>query len=98
MQHGSALMNPKKAVPKPVDALSRSQGHVELVVNYRTAGSLLNQMNDWWEDLFSPDHDRFPGDWYARPQALIPARKKQKVVLSGSSRLVYLILAILMTT
>ena len=24
----------------------------------------------------SPDHDRFPGDWYARPQALIPARKE----------------------
>ena len=67
---------PEKGSSKPVDALSRSQGHVELVVNYRTAGPLLNQMNDWWEDLFSPNHDRFPGDWYARPQALIPARKE----------------------
>ncbi len=58
----------------PVDSLARSQGHVELVVNYRTAAGLLNQMNGWWEDIFSPNHDRFPGDWYARPQALIPAR------------------------
>ena len=31
MQHGSALMN-EKGSTKPVDALSRSQGHVELVV------------------------------------------------------------------
>ncbi|GIS43805.1 MAG: hypothetical protein Ct9H90mP16_08750 [Candidatus Poseidoniales archaeon] len=29
---------PEKGSTKPVDALSRSQGHVELVVNYRTAG------------------------------------------------------------
>jgi ATP-dependent exoDNAse (exonuclease V) beta subunit len=58
----------------PVDSLARSQGHVELVVNYRTAAGLLNQMNGWWEDIFSPNHDRFPGDWYARPQALLPAR------------------------
>ena len=47
-----------------------------MVVNYRTAAGLLNRMNEWWEDLFSPIHDRFPGDWYARPQALIPARAK----------------------
>ena len=58
----------------PIDVAARSQGHVELVVNYRTAAGLLNRMNDWWEDVFSPTHDRFPGDWYARPQALIPAR------------------------
>ena len=67
---------PEKDSTNPVDTLARSQGHVELVVNYRTAGGLLNQMNDWWDDLFSPNHDRFPGDWYARPQALIPARKE----------------------
>jgi len=56
------------------DAVARSEGHVELVVNYRTAAGLLERMNDWWEDLFDESHDRFPGDWYARPQALIPAR------------------------
>ena len=67
---------PEKGSTKQVDALSRSQGHVELVVNYRTAAGLLNQMNEWWDDLFSSNHDRFPGDWYARPQALIPARSK----------------------
>ena len=64
----------EKGSSKSVDALARSQGHVELVVNYRTAAGLLNRMNEWWEDIFSPVHDRFPGDWYARPQALIPAR------------------------
>ena len=66
----------EKGSTKPVDATARAQGHVELVVNYRTAGDLLHRMNDWWEDIFSPDHDRFPGDWYARPQSLIPARAK----------------------
>ena len=64
----------EKGSSTSVDSLARSQGHVELVVNYRTAAGLLNRMNDWWEDIFSPVHDRFPGDWYARPQALIPAR------------------------
>ena len=67
---------PEEGSTSAVDSLSRSQGHVELVVNYRTAAGLLNRMNEWWEDLFSPIHDRFPGDWYARPQALIPARAK----------------------
>ena len=64
----------EKGSTKQVDALARSQGHVELVVNYRTAAGLLNQMNQWWDDIFSSDHDRLSGDWYARPQALIPAR------------------------
>ena len=67
---------PEEGSNSAVDSLARSQGHVELVVNYRTAAGLLNRMNEWWEDLFSPIHDRFPGDWYARPQALIPARAK----------------------
>ncbi len=67
---------PEDGSSAPVDTLARSQGHVELVVNYRTAAGLLNRMNHWWEDLFSPVHDRFPGNWYARPQALIPARAK----------------------
>ena len=66
----------EKGSTNPVDAIGRSHGHVELVVNYRTAGNLLNRMNDWWEDIFDPIHDRFPGDWYARPQALIPNRSK----------------------
>ena len=64
----------EKGSSKSVDAAARSQGHVELVVNYRTAGNLLNRMNEWWEDVFSPEHDIFPGDWYARPQSLLPAR------------------------
>ena len=68
----------EKGSHKPIDARARSQGHVELVVNYRTAGDLLNTMNVWWEDLFSDEHDRFPGDWYARSQDLIPHRMKSK--------------------
>ena len=68
----------EKGSTSPVDAIGRSQGHVELVVNYRTAGDLLNRMNDWWEDIFDPSHDRFPGDWYARPQALIPDRSEEE--------------------
>jgi superfamily I DNA/RNA helicase len=56
--------------------LERSEGHIELVTNYRTAGNLLRRMNGWWEDLFSEDHDRFPGDWYARPQRLVPSREQ----------------------
>ena len=34
----------EKGSHKPIDAKARSQGHVELVVNYRTAGDLLNTM------------------------------------------------------
>ena len=66
----------EKGNSNPVDATARSQGHVELVVNYRTAGNLLHRMNDWWENVFSPEHDIFPGDWYARPQSLIPYRSE----------------------
>ncbi|MDP6899553.1 MAG: UvrD-helicase domain-containing protein [Candidatus Thalassarchaeaceae archaeon] len=61
----------------PVDSVTakaRAEGHVELVVNYRTAGNLLERLNGWWIDLFSSRYDRFPGDWYARPQALLPNR------------------------
>jgi len=68
----------EKDSSSPIDVSARSQGHVELVVNYRTAAGLLNRMNDWWEDVFSPEHDRFPGDWYARPQSLIPFRAEEE--------------------
>lgn len=54
------------------EVLARREGHVELVVNYRTHGALLEAMNDWWVDIFSPRHNRFEGDWYADPQSLIP--------------------------
>ena len=37
----------EKGSHKPIDAKARSQGHVELVVNYRTAGDLLKTMNVW---------------------------------------------------
>ncbi len=53
---------------------ARAEGHVELVVNYRTAGDLLERLNGWWQDLFSETHHRFPGDWYASPQSLEPNR------------------------
>jgi len=63
--------------PVPVEVqIARSEGHVELVVNYRTANDLLTRLNGWWENIFSHHHDKFPGDWYARPQALISSRSE----------------------
>jgi len=55
---------------------ARSEGHVELVVNYRSAGNLLESMNDWWVGLFDDSHDGLPGDWYARSQSLVPFRSE----------------------
>lgn len=57
-----------------VESRARSEGHVELVVNYRSAGDLLESMNDWWDGLFDESHDGLPGDWYARSQSLVPFR------------------------
>jgi ATP-dependent exoDNAse (exonuclease V) beta subunit len=52
------------------DVIRRTQGHVDLVTNYRTCNDLLQTMNEWWVDLFDPRHHLFPGDWYAYAKGL----------------------------
>ena len=61
-----------------VDTARRAQGHIDLVTNYRTCQDLLETMNEWWEDLFAPRHDLFPGDWYARARALRAHRTEER--------------------
>ena len=60
---------------------NRKEGMISLQVNYRTAGGLLTNMNEWWEDVFSSRHNLLKsGDFYASPQILEPSpenRKKQ---------------------
>jgi ATP-dependent exoDNAse (exonuclease V) beta subunit len=53
-----------------LDVVRRSEGHVDLVTNYRTCGDLLETMNEWWVDLFDERHHLFPGDWYASAKGL----------------------------
>ncbi len=60
------------------DVLRRSQGHIDLVTNYRTTGDLLETMNEWWVDLFDHRHNLFPGDWYASAKSLRAARSDDK--------------------
>jgi len=52
------------------DVIRRTQGHVDLVTNYRTCRDLLLTMNEWWIDLFDGRHNLFPGDWYASAKDL----------------------------
>jgi len=59
------------------DVIRRTQGHVDLVTNYRTCQDLLLTMNQWWVDLFDDRHNLFPGDWYALPKDLRAYRDKE---------------------
>jgi len=59
------------------DVLRRTQGHIDLVTNYRTCNDLLQTMNEWWIDLFDGRHHLFPGDWYASPKSLRAHRMEE---------------------
>ena len=59
------------------DVVRRTEGHVDLVTNYRTCDDLLQTMNEWWLDLFDSRHHLFPGDWYATPKSLRAHRVKE---------------------
>lgn len=59
------------------DVLRRSQGHIDLVTNYRTTEDLLKTMNEWWVDLFDHRHNLFEGDWYASAKGLRAARTEE---------------------
>ena len=59
------------------DVVRRTQGHVDLVTNYRTCNDLLQTMNEWWIDLFDSRHNLFPGDWYASPKSLLANRVEE---------------------
>ena len=59
------------------DVIRRTQGHIDLVTNYRTCNDLLQTMNEWWEDLFDGRHNLFPGDWYASPKGLRAHRQEE---------------------
>ncbi|HJL59118.1 MAG TPA: UvrD-helicase domain-containing protein, partial [Candidatus Thalassarchaeaceae archaeon] len=52
------------------DVVRRTEGHIDLVTNYRTCDDLLQTMNEWWLDIFDSRHHLFPGDWYAAPKSL----------------------------
>ncbi len=59
---------------------SRQEGMVSLKVNYRSAGGLLEIMNEWWEDLFSDRHRMLSkADFYASPQTLHSSPEKRDV-------------------
>ena len=59
------------------DVIRRTQGHVDLVTNYRTCRDLLLTMNEWWIDLFDGRHNLFPGDWYASAKDLLAHRVEE---------------------
>ncbi|MBT3771925.1 MAG: UvrD-helicase domain-containing protein [Euryarchaeota archaeon] len=48
----------------------RSEGHIDLTTNFRTAPNVLETLNIWFQDVLSERHDIIPGDWQARPQNL----------------------------
>ena len=57
--------------PSSEEVRARQEGMVSLKVNYRSAGGLLEVMNEWWEDLFSDRHRILSkADFYASSQTL----------------------------
>lgn len=59
--------------------IQRQDGHIDLTSNHRTLHNLLHTMNGIFDDVFSPRHHTLNGDWYAKPQALKPARKDESI-------------------
>ena len=57
--------------PSLEEVKARQEGMVSLQVNYRSEGSLLEVMNEWWTDLFSERHRILSeADFYASAQTL----------------------------
>lgn len=57
----------------------RSMGHIDLTSNFRTRHNLMNTFNHLFDDVFHPRHHKFPGDWHAAAQELIPASRDESV-------------------
>ncbi len=58
-------------IPKFKEVEARKEGLISLNINYRTAGGILQVMNNWWADIFSDRHHFFKhSDYYADPQEL----------------------------
>ena len=61
-------------IPKFDEVQARKEGLISLNINYRTAGGILQVMNNWWTDIFSSRHHFFNhSDYYADPQELQPS-------------------------
>ena len=59
--------------PSSEEIKLRREGVISLKINYRTDGGLLNMMNEWWKDIFSPRHRKIPSaNFYANSQILSP--------------------------
>ena len=57
----------------------RSMGHIDLTSNFRTRHDLMNTFNHLFEDVFNLRHHKFPGDWHATAQELIPASRDESI-------------------
>lgn len=51
----------------------RSEGHIEMDENFRTAPVLMSTLNGVFETVLGPSSRGMDGDWYADPQPLEPA-------------------------
>ncbi len=70
----------EQEAPSPEEIKLRKEGVISLKINYRTDAGLLELMNEWWKDIFSPRHRKIPNaNFYADTQLLSPNNN-----LSGS--------------
>ena len=75
--------------PSSEEVRARQEGMVSLKVNYRSAGGLLEVMNEWWEDLFSDRHRILSGNSTHPPRRCTrsPIRRTPRHQSSGYARL-----------
>ena len=59
-------------------ALERSEGHIQLRTNFRTAPGLLRTLNNLFDDTFDDRHHQFPGDFHATAQPLEAGRETER--------------------
>lgn len=53
----------------------RTEGHIQLRTNFRTAPGLLRTLNNMFDDTFDARHHQFPGDFHATAQPLDAGRE-----------------------
>ena len=56
----------------------RSEGHIQLRTNFRTAPGLLRTLNNMFDDTFDQRHHQFPGDFHAASQPLEAGRETHR--------------------
>jgi ATP-dependent exoDNAse (exonuclease V) beta subunit len=56
----------------------RSEGHIQLRTNFRTAPGLLRTLNNMFDDTFDERHHQFPGDFHATAQPLEAGRDTER--------------------